>query len=77
MPMQGFGQDHVTQSPQAGGLRNAGMELDMDWIGALRVNAPAVNRAAAALPARRVLTGEQLKARPKSRTTTRTMAPLP
>ena len=42
MPMQGFGQDHVTQSPQAGGLRNAGMELDMDWIGALRVNAPAV-----------------------------------
>jgi len=59
MPMQGFGQDHVTQLQQADGLRNAGMDLDMDWLGALRLNAPAITRSAVALPARRVVTGRE------------------
>jgi deoxyribose-phosphate aldolase len=45
----------VAQLPQVGHARNAGMELDMDWVRAVQANTSAVERRAATLPGRRTV----------------------
>ena len=39
--------------PQVHEPRNAGMELDMDWISSVQANTSAIERRAATLPGRR------------------------
>jgi deoxyribose-phosphate aldolase len=45
----------VAQLPQVGHARNAGMELDMDWVRAVQANTSAIERRAATLPGRRTV----------------------
>ncbi len=43
--------------PQLAAPRNPGMELDLDWVAAVQVNTPAVERRCASLPGRRSVKG--------------------
>jgi deoxyribose-phosphate aldolase len=45
----------VAKLPQVGHARNAGMELDMDWVRAVQANTSAIERRAATLPGRRTV----------------------
>ncbi len=45
----------VAQLPQVGHARNAGMELDKDWVRAVQANTSAIERRAATLPGRRTV----------------------
>ena len=47
------GEIPTVSSPGEHGERNPGMELDLDWVGSLRVNTSAAERRAATLPKRR------------------------